>query len=111
MKKALLAAVAVVALPVIVIAGAAIFLDANQFRPALQSDISSALGRKVVLGDMTLSLFSGAVSVKNVSIDDDPSFSAAPFITAKAVTAGVELLPLIFSKTLRVQSFSLEAPH
>src|SRR5205807_8344208 len=54
---------------------------------------------------------SGSVAVENVSIADDPAFSAAPFVTAKSLKAGVQLLPLIMSRSLHVDSIVLDEPH
>lgn len=93
------------------ILGMSLFLDANQFRPTLEGRMTDALGRKVTIGHIRLALLSGGVSVDDISIADDPAFSAAPFLKAKAVTVGVQLLPLIFSKDVRVQSFRLEEPQ
>jgi AsmA protein len=109
-RKLLIAAAALVALGVVVIAGAALFLDVNQFRPVLEQQLASAVGRKVTIGTIKLSLLSGSVAVDNVSIADDPAFSTAPFVTAKSLKAGVELMPLIVSRSLRVESFVLDEP-
>src|SRR5262249_47980160 len=49
-------------------------------------------------------------AVEDVSIADDPAFSAAPFVTARSLKAGVELMPLILSRSLRVESFVLDEP-
>ena len=60
---------------------------------------------------MSLSLFGGKVGVENVSIADDPAFSKSPFITAKSLEVGVELMPLIFSKQLNVTGIVLDEPQ
>src|SRR5438105_5880847 len=39
---------------------------------------SAALGRKVQLGNLSLSLLSGSLSAENLSIGDDPKFSSSP---------------------------------
>ncbi len=84
----------------IVIAIALPFLvDVNSFRPKLESELTSALGRQAKVGNLSLSIFSGTVSADNISIADDPAFSQQPFVTAKQLKAGIELMPLIFSKT------------
>jgi len=88
-----------------------VFVDANKFKPTLESDISSALGRKVEIGNISLSIFSGGVTVDNISISDDPNFSSSPFLTAKELTVGVSLFPLIFSKRLEVKSFTISEPQ
>ena len=84
-----------------------LFFDANQFRPQLEQTMGEALGRKVTIGSIKAALLSGGVAVEDLSIADDPAFSAAPFVTAKAVTVGVNLLPLIFSRSVRVQAIRL----
>jgi AsmA protein len=112
MKKTLLIAISAVA-GLVVVAGLGLwlFLDANQFRPQLEAAMGGALGRKVALGNVKVALFSGGVSIEDLSIADDPAFSTAPFVTAKSVSVGVELMPLIFSRSLHVKSFRLVDPQ
>ena len=83
----------------------------NQFRPAIEQKISAALGRQVVLGNLSFSLLSGSVSAENLSIGDDPKFSSSPFLTAKSLKVGVEILPLIFSKSLNVTGVTIVDPQ
>ena len=47
----------------------------------------------------------------DLSISDDPKFSSGPFLTAKKVRVGVELMPLIFSKQLNVTEISIVNPQ
>lgn len=86
-------------------------INANRFKPELESQLSSALGRKTTVGSIDLALFSGGVRVDDFVIADDPAFSRSPFVTAKHVTAGVALMPLIFSKKLEIRSFTLAEPE
>jgi AsmA protein len=86
-------------------------IPVNQFRPTIEQKASAALGRKVEVGNLSLSLFSGALSADNLSIADDPKFSSSPFLTAKSVKVGVELMPLIFSKTLNVTDVTIDSPQ
>jgi len=58
-----------------------------------------------------LSILSGSLSAEDLSIADDPRFSASPFVTAKSFNVGVELMPLIFSKTLNVTGITIENPQ
>jgi AsmA protein len=110
-KKLLIAGSAVVGLLVLVVLGVWLFLDANQFRPQLENAMGGALGRKVAIGNIKIALLSGGVAIEDLSISDDQAFSAAPFVTAKAVTVGVDLIPLIFSRSLHVKSFRLVDPQ
>ena len=86
-------------------------IPVNQFRPTIEEKASAALGRKVELGDLSLSLISGSLSAENLSIGDDPKFSSAPFLTAKSLKVGVELMPLIFSKTLNITGVTIDTPQ
>src|SRR5438094_9696636 len=85
-------------------------IPVNQFRPTIEEKASAALGRKVQLGDLSLSLLSGSLSAENLSIGDDPKFSSAPFLTARSLDVGVEIMPLILSKTLNVTGVRIASP-
>jgi AsmA protein len=110
-KKALIIVGAVIALLVVIAIAIPLFVDVNKYKPTLETDLSTALGRKVELGNIGLSILSGGVKVDDVSIADDPAFSQTPFLQAKEVTAGVALLPLIFSGRLAVSSFTVTDPQ
>lgn len=86
-------------------------IPVNKFRPTIEEKASQALGRQVQLGDLSLSLLSGSLAASNLSIADDPKFSSSPFLTAKSLKVGVEILPLIFSKTLNVTGVAIENPE
>ena len=79
------AKILVVIAVVLVAAVAAIplFVNANTFRPAIERELASTLGRNVKVGDLSLSVFSGRMLSKDLSVADDPNFSATPFLTAK----------------------------
>jgi AsmA protein len=111
-KKILLIVVSAI-LGIVVLAAAAawLFFDPDQFRPRLEASMGGAVGRKVSLGHIHLSLLSGSLAIDEVSIGDDPAFGAEPFISAKAVKVGVEIVPLIVSRSLHVDSFRLEQPR
>ena len=111
MKKALIALAVVVGVIVIAAVAASLLLDANRFRPALAARMSDALGRRVEIGNLKISLFSGGAAAEDVVIMDDAAFSKEPFVSAKSVSLGVDLMPLIFSHSLRVQSFTLDHPR
>ncbi|MGH9703139.1 MAG: AsmA family protein, partial [Candidatus Acidiferrales bacterium] len=86
-------------------------IDGNQFRPKIESSLTAALNRKVDIGNISLSIFSGGAVVDNISIADDPAFSHDPFLKASSVKVGVELMPLIFSKQLHVTAFTIDQPQ
>ena len=83
----------------------------NKFKPTIESKASDALGRKVQLGNLSLSLFTGSVGIDDVSVSDDPKYNSGPFLTAKNVKVGVELIPLIFSQQLNVTEITVVNPQ
>ncbi len=94
---------AVIALPFLI--------NVNSFRPKLEAELSTALGRQVKVGNLSLSILSGQVSAEDLSISDDPAYSKDSFIRAKALNVGVEVMPLILSKTLHVTDITLDRPE
>jgi AsmA protein len=88
-----------------------LLINVNSFRPKIESEAGTALGRQVTLGDLSLSILTGEVGVENIQIADDPAFGKSPFVTAKSVKVGVKLFPLIFSKQLVVTGIILEEPQ
>ena len=101
----------VIVVLIILVIAIPFFIDANTFKPKLESELTSALGRKVTLGNLSLSLWSGSVTADNIAIADDPHFSTSPFVQAKALKIGVEMVPLIFSKTVNVTHLTLDHPQ
>jgi AsmA protein len=104
-----IAAIVVAVLIVIAIA-IPMFINVNNFRPQIESNLSSALGRPVKVGNLSLSVLSGSVGADQLSIGEDPKFGSAPFIQAKSLRVGVELMPLIFSKQLNITNLLIGHP-
>ncbi len=113
MKKSVkIGLAAVIALPIL--AAAAIspsFVDANTFRPMIESRLTAALSRKVTLGDLSLSVMTGSLVANDLAIAEDPKFGQTPFFTAKRLHIGVQMKPLIFNRQLIVRSFEADAPQ
>jgi len=104
--------IAIVIVAVLVILMIVPFLiPINKFKPTIESKASDALGRKVQLGNLSLSLLTGSVGIDDVSVSDDPKFNPGPFLTAKTVKVGVELIPLIFSQQLNVTEITVVNPQ
>ena len=111
MKKLLKIIAIIVVVLILIVIALPFIVNVNKFKPTLETDLTTALGRKVAIGNIELSILSGGVKVSDVSIADDPAFSQSPFLQAKEVTAGVALLPLIFSGKLAVSSFTVTDPQ
>ncbi len=110
MSKLRIILILVVVLIVAVVV-APFLIPVNQFRPTIEAKASEALGRKVELGNLSLSLLSGSLSAENLSIGDDPQFSSSPFLTAKALKVGVEVMPLLLHKTINVTGITIDSPQ
>jgi len=106
-----IAAIVVAVLVLILVVLPFVVIHVYNFRPTIESQASAALGRPVKVGDLSLSILSGSVEADDISIADEPAFSKSPFVTAKALKIGVELMPLIFGGNLKVTEITLEKPE
>jgi AsmA protein len=111
MSRTLRIALIVIAVLIVLVIVVPFLIPVNQFRPTIEEKASAAIGRKVQLGNLSLSLLSGSLSAENLSVGDDPKFSQSPFLTAKSVKVGVEMMPLIFSRAVNVTGVTIEAPQ
>lgn len=107
-----LAAVGLLVVLILVVAVCVpLFLNADSFRNRIEATLTNSLGRKVTIGKLSLSVWSGGLLASNVAVADDPAFSQQPFIQADSLKIGVELVPLIFSKQLHIRGFTLVSPR
>lgn len=111
LKKPFAIAAVIIIIIVLALIITPFFINADQFRPEIENVLSQKLGRKVQLGHVSVSLFSGSLSADQISISDDPAYSAQPFLTAKSLSIGIDIIPLIFSRDLRVHSLRFNNPH
>jgi AsmA protein len=109
-RLVLIAVGGVVALLLIAAVSLPMFLNADSFRTKIESMLTQSLGRKVTIGKLNLSVWSGGLVADNTAVADDPKFSNQPFIQADSVTIKVELLPLIFDKKLVIRGFAMDSP-
>src|SRR3954469_8090596 len=110
-KKVLIIVGVIFAVLILVALLLPLFVNVDKLRPEVQTQASAALGREVTIGKLQLSVFSGGVTAKDVSISDDPGYSNQPFVKAKSLDVGVDLWPLIFSKALHVNTLTLQDPE
>jgi len=110
-KTALKIAGIVVAVLIVIAIAVPLLVNVNNFRPQIESTLSTTMGRPVKVGNLSLGVFSGSVGADQLSIADDPKFSSAPFIQAKSLQVGVELMPLIFSKQLNITKIVIDHPE
>jgi AsmA protein len=86
-------------------------IPVDKFRPEIEAKASAALGRKVELGKLSLSLLTGSVGIDSMTISDDSKFSGGPFLTSKSVKVGVQMIPLIFSKQINITEIAINNPQ
>ena len=111
MKRALKIVGIIVGILILIALVLPFVINVNSFRPRIESELTTALGRKVSVGNLGLSIWSGSLSADDIAIADDPTFSNSPFIRAKSLGVGVEVMPLIFSKTLHITDLTLTDPQ
>jgi AsmA family len=110
-KRALLIAAIVVIAILVVLIVTPFFINADRFRPQITQALSEKVGRQVEIGHLSVSLLRGSLVAEQITIADDPAYSREPFLTAKSLAVGVDLLPLIFSRNLKVHSLTFDEPH
>ena len=110
MKRLLIISGIIVGVLILVIIAVPLFINVDSFRPDLEKKISAALNRQVHIGKLDASLLSGGASASDITIADDPAFNKGPFLKAASVKVGVQLMPLIFSKQLKVTSLTIQKP-
>jgi hypothetical protein len=110
-KKSLVIIGIVLAVLVLILVITPLFINAETFRPQIEQALSGILHRKVEIGHLRVSLLSGGLVANRISIGDDPAFGHEPFLTAKSLSVGVALWPLIFSRQLNVHSLTFDSPH
>ena len=111
MRRTLRVILVLVVVLVVLVLVAPFLIPVNQFRPTIEEKASAALGRKVDVGNLSLSLFTGSLAADNLAIADDPKFSKSPFLTAKSIKVGVELVPLILHKDLNITNIVIDSPE
>jgi AsmA protein len=103
-------AAGIAALFVLVVLLVPFFVNADTFRPTLQTQLSRTIGRQITLGHLSFSLLKGSLIAEDITIADDPTFSSAPFLQAKSLAIGVEVGPLLFSRQVRITRLAADAP-
>ena len=86
------------------------FVNAETFRPTIESQLSSALGREVTLGKLTFSIMAGSLDAEDISIADDPRYSSVPFLQAKKLNLGVEIFPIVFHHQVHITKLNIDTP-
>jgi hypothetical protein len=109
-KKRLVTIVAAIGVLLVLLIAAPYLINVNNYRPTIEAALGSSLGRQAQIGHLRLSLLSRTLTAEDISISDDVAFGHSPFLLAKSLAVGVEVLPLVFSHTLHVRSLCARPP-
>ena len=74
-KNRLVPVLIVIGIVIVIVLIVPFLVNADAFRPAIQSQLQSSLGRPVAIGGLSLSLLAGGVTANDIAISDDPAFS------------------------------------
>src|SRR5580704_5752673 len=111
MRRSLMVLLIVAAVLLVAVLALPFLIDANQFRPAIESELTKSLGREVKIGDLKLSILSGRVTASDLSVADDPAFNQTPFLRTKALTFSIDPWQAVFSRKLNVSGMTIDAPE
>ncbi|MFH2045077.1 MAG: AsmA family protein [Pseudomonadota bacterium] len=110
MKKALITIGIILALILCVIIILPFVIDINSIVAKQIPTIEKQLNRKVVIGDVKLTILTGlGAEIKNVKISNSPDFKQQDFVSIDSLKATVQVLPLLKKKFL-ISSVSINTP-
>ena len=95
---------AAVSIPLLAGAAIRLFVDANTFRPMIERRLTAALSRKITVGNLSFSFMTGSLVANDLAIAEDPKSRQTTLLTAKRLSIGVQMRPLIFRRQLTVRS-------
>ena len=100
-----------VAVLVVAVVSLPFLINVNQFKPMLESELSTALSREVKLGSLKLSLLAGEVTADDLSVAEDRAFGKPAFIHAKSLSVGAQIWPFLMSRKLIVTYLTIDQPE
>ena len=82
----------------------------NRNKDYFLNQAEQALGRKVSVSDVGLTLWGGVgLTLKNFTMSDDPSFSSSHFVSSEDLQINVKLMPLL-RRDFQVRRLTLHKP-
>ncbi len=110
MKRFLVIAGIIVGVLIIAVLLLPFFINVDKFRPDIESKLSAALGRTVHIGKIDASILSGGAQANDISISDDPAFNKGPFLQASSLQIGLQMMPLLLRREVKVTSLTIKSP-
>jgi AsmA protein len=86
-------------------------INVDQFKPMLETELSTALNREVKLGKLKLSLLAGEVTTDDLSVAENQAFGKPAFVHAKSLSVGAEIWPFLMSRKLIVTYLTIDQPE
>src|ERR1700727_2724830 len=109
MRRAILVLLIFAAVFLLAVLVLPVIINVNEFRPAIEAELTKSLGRDVKNGDLKLSVLSGTVTASDLSVADDPAFNKTAFLQAKALTLSINPWQALFSRKLNVNGITVAA--
>jgi AsmA protein len=109
MRKRIIAGVALALSSVLVLAVLNINFLVRRNKDYLIRQAEQALGRKITMDEIDVTLWPVGARLVNFALADDPAFSADAFLSAKDLRVDVRLLPLLIGQ-FRLKGMVLESP-
>ena len=109
-KRWVKAAIAAAVLAVAVLVLVPFFVNADTFRPEIQVELSSALGRKVTLGHISLSLVTGSLVADTFRLRTILSFPPALFWRRRSFASASRSGRCIFHRSIQITNFTVNSP-
>lgn len=113
MAKPLKIALSLVGALLLLLVGAAIALplliDPNDYREQISRSVEENTGRSLRLGELELKVFPWIrLRVNDASLGNAEGFGETAFAEVQTADVGVQLLPMLFNRQLRVSTLTLE---
>jgi AsmA protein len=109
MRKRIIAGVALALSSVLVLAVLNINFLVRRNKDYLIRQAEQALGRKITVDEIDVTLWPVGARLVNFALADDPAFSADAFLSAKDLRVDIRLLPLLIGQ-FRLKGMVLESP-
>ncbi len=112
LKIVLIGVVSLIVLVALLLTGVVLFVDPNDFRGQISSQVEKQTGRELAIGNIDLSVFPWlGLELSRVALSNAPGFGDAPFARVEETEVRVKLLPLLGRelevKTIRIQDLTL----
>ena len=96
---------------VVLLLSAPLFIDVEDFKPAIIEQAEKATGRSVEIGGLSASLFPWVgIQLEDVRISNPEGFSEQAFFSVDSLDVEMALFPL-FNKQVEIRRFALDAPQ